>query len=106
MAGPKGKRQETKGRIVVEAGIAITCDPALRRAVTRLCAVRQRKPGAITVLVQNAFQQNKVLSHELRLANEIEERAKMAKQHLRKAIKFNVAVEEPLATTALLLHAQ
>jgi hypothetical protein len=30
----------------------------------------------ITVLVQNAFQQNKVLLHELRLANEIEERAK------------------------------
>jgi hypothetical protein len=28
------------------------------------------------VLVQNAFQQNKVLLHELRLANEIEERAK------------------------------
>jgi hypothetical protein len=49
---------------------------------------------------------NKVLSHELRLANEIEERAKLAKQHLRKAIKFNVAVEEPLATTTLLLHAQ
>ncbi len=84
MAGPKGKRQETKGRIVVEAGIAITCDPALWAAVTRLCAVRQRKPGAITVLVQNAFQQTKVLSHELRLANEMEERARMAKQHLRK----------------------
>ncbi len=106
MAGPKGKRQETKGRIVEEAGIAITCDPALRRAVTRLCAVRQRKPGAITVLAQTAFQQNKVLAHELRLANEIEEKAKMVKQHLRKAIKFNVAVEEPMATTTLLLHAQ
>ena len=58
------------------------------------------------VLVQSAFQQNKVLAHELRLANEIEEKAKMAKQHLRKAIKFNVAVEEPMATTTLLLHAQ
>jgi hypothetical protein len=83
-----------------------TCDPRLQRAVTRLCTVRRCKPGGITVLVTTAFAQDKRLANELRLANEVEEKARMAKHHLKKAIKFNVAAEEPLATTSILLHAQ
>jgi hypothetical protein len=46
------------------------------------------------------------LEKELRLANEVEEKAKKAKQHLKKAIKFNVNVKEPLAATSILLHVQ
>jgi hypothetical protein len=106
MAGPKGKQEKTKDRIVDEAGIAMTCDLRLKRAVTKLCTVRRCKPGGITVLVTTAFAQDKILANELRLANEVEEKARMAKQHLKKAIKFNVAAEEPLATTSILLHAQ
>ena len=106
MAGPKGKQQKTKDRIVLEGGMGITCDPRLQEVVTRLCGVRRRKPGAITMLVRTAFEHDKVLAKELRLANEVEEKSKKAKQHLNKAIKFNVNVEEPLATTSLLLHAQ
>jgi hypothetical protein len=91
MTGPKGKQQKTKDRIVDEAGIAMTCDPRLKRAVTRLCTVRRCKLGGITVLVTTAFAQDKRLANELRLAMEVEENARMAKQHLKKAIKFNVA---------------
>jgi hypothetical protein len=106
MAGPKGKQQKTKDRIVDEAGIGVTCDHRLQVVVTRLCAVRRRKPGAVTVMVKAAFEHDKLMAKELRLAHVAEEKAKKAKQHLKKAIKFNVNVEEPLAATSLLLHAQ
>jgi hypothetical protein len=86
--------------------MGITCDPRLQEVVTRLCGVRRRTPGAITMLVRTAFEHDKVLAKELRLANEVEEKAKKAKQHFKKAIKFNVNVEEPLAATSILLHAQ
>jgi hypothetical protein len=105
MAGPKGKQQKTKDRIVDEAGIGITCDHRLSVVVTRLCAVRRSKPGAVTVMVKAAFEHDKLMAKKLRLANVEEEKAKKAKQHLKKAIKFNVNVEEPLAATSILLQA-
>ncbi len=73
MAGPKGKQQKTKDRIAHEGGMGITCVPRLQEIVTRLCGVRRRKPGAIKMLVRTAFEHDKVLAKELRLANEVEE---------------------------------
>ena len=72
--------------------------------VTRLCAVRRRKPGGVVVLLKDVYKRDQLLSKELRLANEDKEKARMAQKHLNKAIKFNMAVEEPLATTGLLLQ--
>ena len=106
MAGPKGKQNKTKNRIVEAAGIAITSDPRLKEVVTRLCAVRRVHPGGLVVLLNAVYERNKVLAHELRLANEEREKARMAKRHLNKAIKFNNAVEETLATSKQLLAAQ
>ncbi len=99
MAEPKGKQNKTRHRSVQAAGIAITSD-------ARLCAVRRKKPGALVLLLKTAYQSDKVLDRELRLANEENEKARMAKKHLNKAIKFNNAVEEPLAMTVLLFQTE
>ena len=106
MAGPKGKQAKTRNRIVGEAGIAITSDTRLQGVITKLCAVRRRKPGAVTTLLQEAYERDKVLAGELRLQNEENEKAKMARKHINKAIKFNNAVEEPLTKTIELLHVE
>ncbi len=58
------------------------------------------------MLLGDVCKRDKVLSQELQLENEEREKTKMAKKHLNKAIKFNKAVEEPLATTGLLLQTQ
>jgi hypothetical protein len=58
------------------------------------------KPGSISELLANHFESDKLKANERRLAKEAEEKAKMAKRHLNKSVKFNVAVEEPLAKTA------
>jgi hypothetical protein len=88
MAEPKGKQIKTRNRIVQEAGIAITSDPRLQAVVTRLCAMRRRKPGGVVVLLKDVYKRDQLLSKELRLANEEKEKARMAKKHLNKAIKF------------------
>ena len=106
MADPKGKQNKTRNRIVQEAGIAITSDPRVQAVVTRLCAVRRRKPGGVVVLLKDVYKRDQLLSKELRLANEDKEKARMAQKHLNKAIKFNMAVEEPLANTVLQLQTQ
>ena len=106
IGAPKGKQKQTKNRIVEEAGIAITSDLRLKAVITTLCAVRSRKPGGIVVLLGNVYNRDKLLSKELRLQHQETEKAKMAKKHLNKAIKFNKAVEEPLAMTVLLLQTE
>ena len=106
MAAPKGKQSKTRTRQVEEAGIAISSDTRLRNVITLLCAVRRVKPGAVTTLLQDAYARDKVLSEELRLQNEENEKAKMARKHMNKAIKFNKAVEEPLSKTIEILHLQ
>jgi hypothetical protein len=104
MAEPKGKQNKTRNRIVQEAGVAITSDPRVQAVVTRLCAARRIKPGGVFVLLKAVYKRDQLLSKELRLANEDKEKARMAQKHLNKAIKFNLAFEEPLATTVLLLQ--
>jgi hypothetical protein len=76
MAGPKGKQTKTKDRIVQEAGIAITSDPRLKAAVTRLCAVRRVRPGGIVLLLDAVYERDKLLASELRFANEEKEKNK------------------------------
>ena len=106
MAGPKGKQTKTRNNIVEEAGIAITSATRLRSVITKLCAVRRRRPGAVTTLLQEAYARDKLLAGELRRLNEVNEKAKMARKHINKAIKFNNAVEEPLTKTIELIHVE
>jgi hypothetical protein len=63
------------------------------------------KPGTISELLTTNFENDKQKVNDRRLAKEAEEKAKMAKKHLNKSVKFNVAVEEPFAKTAMELHA-
>ncbi len=105
MAGPKGQTK-TRNRIVEEAGIAITSDTRLRSVTTKLCAVRRVRPGAVTTLLQDAYERDKVLAKELRLQNEENDKAKMARKQMNKAIKFNNAVEKPSTKTIEILHLQ
>ncbi len=106
LGGPQGKQTRTKDKIVEEAGIATRSDARLQCVITNLCAVRRVRPGAVTTLLQAAYVRDKALAEDLRIQTEEDEKAKMARKHLNKAIKFNKAVEEPLATTVLLLQTQ
>ena len=113
LAGPKGKQVRTIDRLVEPAGMALTCDARLKETVTQLCSMRRAKygrkpvglkPGSISELLANNFDSDKQKAHDRRLTKEAEEKAKMAKKHLNKAVKFNIAVEEPLAKTAMEIH--
>lgn len=84
LSQPKGKTKKTQHRSTVQAGIAITSDPRLQAAVTRLCAVRQVNAGAITTLLKIANKRETQLANGLRIANEEQEKAKMAKKHTNK----------------------
>ena len=84
LSEPKGKTKKTQHRSTVQAGIANTSDPRLQAAVTRLCAVRQVNAGAITTLLKNANKRETQLANGLRIANEEQEKAKMAKKHTNK----------------------
>lgn len=96
-----------------EAGMAITCDPRLSAAVTRLCSMRSGKygrrdrslqPDSISALLAINYECDKAKAKERRLAKEEEEKATMAQKHLNKSIRFNKAVEEPLAKSAVVLE--
>ena len=109
LAGPAGKQERTKDRNVATAGMALTADPRLQAVVSELCTVRRSKygraktgpkPGSITELLTNKYESDKLRETERRLARGEEDKAKMAKKHLNKSIKFNISAEEPLAQTA------
>jgi hypothetical protein len=108
LAGPKGKQERTKNRAVEQAGVGMTANDRLKAVVSTLCSVRRAKygrkitgakPGSITELLITKYETDKVKEKERRLARDAEEKAKMAKKHLNKSIKFNISVEEPLAKT-------
>ena len=109
LAGPAGKQERTKDRNVATAGMALTADPRLQAVVSELCTVRRSKygrkktgpkPGSITELLTTKYESDKQRETERRLARGEEDKAKMAKKHLNKSIKFNISAEEPLAQTA------
>ncbi len=63
------------------------------------------KPGSISALLANHYESdNKAKANERRLAKQDEEKAKMAQKHLNKAVKFNIAMKEPLAKSAVELE--
>jgi hypothetical protein len=62
------------------------------------------KPGTISALLANHFESDKAKANERRLAKQDEEKAKMAQKHLNKAVRFIIAMEEPLAKTAVVLE--
>jgi hypothetical protein len=113
VAGPNGKQKRTEYQRGAEAGVAITADPRLKHVVTQLCTVRRAKygrdksgvkPGTITELLAQKYESDRVAENERRLGKEAEEKAKMAKKHLNKAVKFNMAAEEALARTSMELE--
>jgi hypothetical protein len=113
LSGPKGKQVRTKDRLVQPAGMALTCDARLKATVTQLCTMRRArygreqidlKPDSISELLATNFESDKLKANDRRLAKETEEKVKMEKKHLNKSVKFNIAVEEPLAQTAVELH--
>ena len=50
------------------------------------------KPGSIIELLTNKYESDKLREKERRLAKEENDKAKMAKKHLNKSIKFNISV--------------
>ena len=109
----ENKKEQKIEWLVEAAGMALTCDPRLKAIVTKLCTMRRAKYGrqdiglklgSTSELLANNFESDKLKANERRLAKEAEEKAKMAKKHLNKAVQFNIAVEEPLAKSMVELH--
>ncbi len=86
-AGTIGKTMKTKMRVPKPAGIAATSPEAVKCAVTKLCGTRLVNTGKVTALLRD-----KCASDTL---------ARKTRQHLKKGIKVNQNMEEPLAASRI-----
>ncbi len=98
-AGTIGKTIKTKTRVPKPAGIAVTSPEALKCAVTKLCGTRVVHTGKVTALLRDKCASDTLLADERRKARMVAEIARKDRQHLKKGIKFDQNMEEPLAAS-------
>ena len=96
-AGTIGKTCKTKLRIPKPAGIAVTSPVILKLAVTKLCGTRRCQPGQVTTLLRDKYALDSLHADDRRKAKMQADVDKKARAHLKKGIKFNNDMEEPLA---------
>ena len=95
----EGKQERTKNKQVRVAGSALTAAPALQLAVTRLCSVKKVNVGKVTAMLDAVFQTNSQRANDRRAKKRIDEEEEAARKLAKKGVKFNNALEEPLAPT-------
>jgi hypothetical protein len=71
----------------------------LKIAVTKLCGVRVALPGAVTSLLRAKYNVDSFDADSRRQAYNLAELEKKARGHLKKGIKFNSNMEEPLSNS-------
>ncbi len=86
--GTIGKTIKTKLRVPINAGIAVTSPDALKHAITRVCGIRQRRTGAVTILLREKCAQDILLADERRKTRMKAELDKKARLHLKKGLSF------------------
>jgi hypothetical protein len=55
--GASGKQRRTKDKVPREAGGALSADPIVQLAVTKLCSVKKAKNGKVTLMLDNVLMQ-------------------------------------------------
>ena len=95
----RGKQERTKHKSVRQAGSALTASPDLQQAVTRLCSVKRVHVGRVTAKLDAIFITNSQRADARREKKRLEDKEAAIRKIAKKGIKFNNALEEPLAAT-------
>jgi hypothetical protein len=85
------------GKHAKEAGIALTAPEPVKRAVSKLCGVRRRNPGALTVLMRANNVADVVEANLERIQRKAKKMAAKAKAQSKKMNKIDAAIEANLA---------
>jgi hypothetical protein len=89
-----GKISATKGLCHRLPGIAITAHPEIKAAVNKLCSVRRKTPGLVTIIQRDAYRTDKyaqVMNRKRKTSEKFE--ANVAKQKARIAASRDKAEE-------------
>jgi hypothetical protein len=86
------------GKHAKEAGIALTAPEPVKHAVSKLCGVRRRSPGALTVLMRanNVLEADVVEANLERIKRKAKKTAAKAKAQSKKMNKIDAAIEANL----------
>ena len=95
----KGKQERTRNKALRQSGQALSAAPELQKVVTRLCSVKKVNVGKVTAKLDQKFVMNTQRAHDRREVKRKEEEEAALRKITKKSVKFNNALEEPLATT-------
>ena len=98
-AESKGKQARTSNKACRSNGNAFNAGRELREAITTLCSVKRVNVGKVTAKLDAIFVTNTARAEARRETKRIEEEESATRKIAKKAVKFNNALEEPLAAT-------
>jgi hypothetical protein len=95
----KGKQKRTENKDIRRCGSALSAASDLKRTITKLCSVRKVNVGKVTALLDQIFVTNSARADARRVKKRKDEEESETRKNLKKGIKFNKNMEEPLAAT-------
>ena len=98
-AEAQGKQERTKSKTIRGCGSALTAHTLLQRAVTKLCSVKKVNVGRVTATLDAIFVTNSERADVRRETKRLQEEEEATRKIAKRGIKFNNALEEPLAST-------
>jgi Asp-tRNA(Asn)/Glu-tRNA(Gln) amidotransferase C subunit len=98
-AESKGKQKRTEDKETRQCGSALSAEPELKKAVTKLCSVKKINVGKVTARLDAIFVTNSTRADERRESKKAEEMAKETRRMQKKGVKFNKNMEETLAAS-------
>ena len=104
-AGTLGKTVKTKQRAREPPGIAVTSPHILKLAVTKVCGVRKRRTGSVTIIMREANANVIELADTRRKAKHKADMEQKARTHLNKGIQHNINMTEELVNSETDLEA-
>jgi hypothetical protein len=93
-AESQGKQERTSNKAVRLRRTALTAAPELQRAI---CSVKRVNVGKVTAKLDEIFKANSLRAGARRELQRVEEEEAATRKIAKKAVKFNNALEEPLA---------
>jgi hypothetical protein len=105
-AEAQSKQTRTSHKQVRGAGSALNAATDLQLAITTLCSVKHVKVGKVTAKLDEVFVTNLQRAADRRATKRVEDEEEAMRKIAKKGVKFNNALEEPLAQTVgdLLAH--
>ena len=98
-AESKGKQKRTENKETRQCGSALSAEPFLKTAVTKLCSVKKINVGKVTAKLDAIFITNSTRADARRESKKAEEIAAETRRLQKKGVKFNKNIEEPLAAS-------